>query len=84
MHGTMLWFNDAKDVGVIATEAGDKLPVLGTGFVAGKRPTGRCAGTPVTFRLADDGDERRADDVQFVDDIAPRRARMRHARYRSH
>ena len=84
MDGTMLWFNDAKDAGVIATEAGDRFPVFGTEFAADERPKGRCAGTPVTFRIAEEGDERRAADVRLVPEVAPRRARMRHARYRSH
>jgi hypothetical protein len=82
-NGTMLWFNDVKDLGEITAEDGERLPILGTGFAAGERPQGRCAGLPVTFEIAQQGEERRAEDVRFVPEIAPRRARMRHARMRS-
>jgi hypothetical protein len=83
MNGTILWFNDVKDLGVITAEDGERLSMLGTGFAAGERPQGRCAGSPVTFQIAQLGEERRAEDVRFVAEIAPRRARMRHARFRS-
>jgi cold shock CspA family protein len=83
MLGTMLWFNDLKNLGVITTEDGERVPVHGTGFAEGERPKGRCAGAPVTFRITEQ-DERTAEDVSFVPEAAPRRARMRHARFRSH
>ena len=83
MNGTMLWFNDLKDLGEITAEDGERLSILGTGFAAGERPQGRCAGSAVTFQVAQQGDERRAEDVRFVPEIAPRRARMRHGRFRS-
>jgi hypothetical protein len=35
------------------------------------------------FRIVDDDGTPTAADVSFVPDIAPRRARMRHARFRS-
>jgi cold shock CspA family protein len=83
MHGTMLWFNQVKDLGVIAPEGGEGLRVYGSDFAEGERPTGRCAGAAVTFRVTEQDEERKATDVSFVPEVAPRRARMRHARYRS-
>ena len=83
MNGTMLWFNAVKDLGEITAEDGERLSMLGTGFAAGERPQARCAGLPVTFQITERGEERRAEDVRFVEEIAPRRARMRHARFRS-
>ena len=83
MNGTILWFNDVKDLGVITTDEGERVGLLGTGFAEGERPTARCAGAPVTFRIVEHDAERHADEVRFVVEIAPRRARMRHARFRS-
>ena len=83
MRGTMLWFNQAKDLGAIATEAGDHVPVDGRGFAEGERPVQRCAGAAVTFRVTEDQEGAKATDVSFVPEVAQRRARMRHARYRS-
>jgi cold shock CspA family protein len=82
-QGNILWFNQVKDLGVIATETGDRLDVQGTGFAEGERPVQRCAGAAVMFRIVDDDGTPTAADVSFVPDIAPRRARMRHARFRS-
>jgi cold shock CspA family protein len=84
MQGTMLWFNDVKDLGVVTAEGGERLSVHGTGFLEGERPKGRCAGAGVTFGITEEDGERRAVGVSFVPEVAPRRARMRHARYRSH
>lgn len=83
MEGTILWFNLVKDLGLIATEEGDRFPLLGTAFADGERPTERCTGAGVTFRVELRGDERRAEDVRFVTEVAPRRARMRSGRMRS-
>jgi cold shock CspA family protein len=83
MRGTMLWFNATKDFGFISTEFGERLYVHGSGFAAGARPNGRCAGTAVTFQIAGVGDERKAENVSVVPEVAPRRARMRHGRFRS-
>jgi hypothetical protein len=83
MNGTILWFNDVKDLGVVTAEDGERLSLLGTGFADGERPQARCAGAAVTFQLAQRGEERSAEDVRFVPEVAPRRARMRHARFRS-
>ena len=78
MRGRMLWFNADKDRGQIDTEDGERLDVRGDGFASGAAPAGRCAGTPVTFAIAE-GDERRiARDVAVVPEVAQRRARRRH------
>jgi cold shock CspA family protein len=78
MRGTMLWFNEAKDYGYISTEEGERLYVHGTGFTAGLRPKGRCAGLAVAFRVAEDGGDRRAEESVLVQEVAPRRARRHH------
>jgi cold shock CspA family protein len=84
MQGTMLWFNAVKDLGVIVTEEGERVPVAGREFRQDEKPTGRCAGTAVAFELDGDDGARRAVGVSLVPEVAPRRARMRHARMRSH
>ena len=38
MRGTMLWFKVDKDIGVITTEYGDKVEVLGKALALGERP----------------------------------------------
>lgn len=84
MRGTILWFNQVKDLGVITTEQGEGLRVHGTDFAEGERPKERCTGALVTFGVTEQAEERKATAVSFVPEIAPRRARMRHARFRSH
>jgi len=32
MRGTMLWFNEAKDLGALLTDDGERIDVLGTAF----------------------------------------------------
>jgi hypothetical protein len=76
ISGDMLWFNNDKGHGFIETAAGDRLRVEGSGFRNGP-PAGRCAGMPVTFHVAGDGEAARALDVAFPEDAAPRRARIR-------
>ena len=78
MHGTMLWFNEVEDFGFISGDDGQSVLVRGSAFVDGARPKGRCAGRAVTFSLCLDGDESKAEEVAFVPDAAPRRARLRH------
>ena len=78
MRGTMLWFNEVKDLGVITTDDGERLPVAGSGFTNGARPQGRCAGTVVSFRMVNGHDGPAAADVAIVPEVAPRRARRRH------
>jgi cold shock CspA family protein len=77
MRGKMLWFNDSKDVGAICTEDGEHLSVHGTHFAPGAKPTGRCGGTIVDFRLVEDLMERRAEEVTLVPELVGGRARQR-------
>jgi cold shock CspA family protein len=76
--GKMLWFNEVKDFGFISTEAGERLYVDGTGFVEGERPKGRCAGSVVSFHVAEEGGERRAEQTVLEPESSPRRARRHH------
>ena len=78
MRGTMLWFNEIKDHGFIATDEGERLYVHGSGFRSAEKPKGPCAGTPVDFRVTGDGDGRKAVEVTIVPTVSPRRARRRH------
>lgn len=78
MRGTLLWFNQEKELGRIRLEDGEQLIVYRSGFQPGHVPSGRCAGTPVTFELATAGaDEAHAVDVSVVEQVAQRRARVR-------
>jgi hypothetical protein len=76
MRGTMLWFNEAKDVGALRTDEGDRIDVSGAAFLAGEKPLGRCAGKPVEFERLDGG----VSGLAFVPALAPRRARRRRSR----
>jgi len=76
-RGKMLWFNEVKDFGFIATDEGERLYVHGTGF-AQEAPKGRCAGLVVSFRVEGNGDERRAEDTVLELEDSPRRARRHH------
>jgi hypothetical protein len=76
MRGTMLWFNEAKDVGALRTDEGDRIDVAGAAFLAGEKPLGRCAGKAVEFERLDGGVSRLA----FVPALTPRRARRRRSR----
>jgi cold shock CspA family protein len=73
----MIWFNESKDHGFIRTDEGERLAVLGSGFVHGERPEGRCGHRPVTFEVNDSAGTRRAENVVFDREIAGRRARRR-------
>jgi cold shock CspA family protein len=78
MRGELLWFNEERQDGLIALDDGSRVVVLGSGFAPGRAPEGRCAGTPVSFELADEAGEVRAVSVVVLDDAAPaRRARRR-------
>ena len=77
MLGKMLWFNLARDDGAILTDEDERLPVLGSAFAGGRRPAGRCRETRVVFEVYDESGERRAENVAFVEEDAPRRARRR-------
>ncbi len=72
----MLWFNDVKDVGVLVTEAGDRINVPGAAFAPGEKPSGRCAGKAVEFEWL--GGELYA--LAFVQESDTRRARLRRSR----
>jgi hypothetical protein len=77
MRGTMLWFNEIKDQGVLLTEGGERLPVAGDAFSDGTRPKGRCAQASVTFEVVEVDGLLTADEVSFVSEASPRRARLR-------
>ena len=76
MRGTMLWFNAAKELGALRTDAGDRLEFVGEAFAPGERPAGRCAGLPVEFELLYGA----VSGLAFVPEPAQRRARMRRGR----
>lgn len=77
MRGKMLWFNGDKDLGAICMENGEHLAVHGEHFEPGSKPTGRCGGTVVEFRLVEDLAERRAEQVMLVPELDHGRARQR-------
>jgi hypothetical protein len=79
MQGQMLWFNEARDEGFIRTDEGERLAVAGTGFAGEERPVGRCARKIVSFEVDESNDTRQAQNVVFVPEVAPRRARRRSA-----
>ena len=70
--GKMLWFNEAKGVGVIEGDDGRRFSVDRNAFV-GDAPIGRCAGLVVSFTASED----EAVDVMVVPDSPQRRARTR-------
>jgi hypothetical protein len=78
MRGTMLWFNDVKDAGMILGDDGERFPVSGHDFVDGKRPLGRCSKVPVSFEVIGSG-ERTAGQVALVVEESHGRARLRHS-----
>jgi hypothetical protein len=73
VRGTMLWFNEAKDVGALRTDEGDRIDVPGTAFLPGEKPLGRCGGKVVEFERL----ERGVSELAFVAELNPRRARRR-------
>lgn len=75
LRGKMLWFNEAKNHGVISTEEG-RLPVDGSAFEA-EPPHGPCSGLDVEFDLETVADESRAGRVRVVPEPVVRRARRR-------
>jgi cold shock CspA family protein len=83
MQGKMLWFNEAKDLGYILTDEGERLSVLGPGFAEGSRPHGRCAHTVVSFVIVEHDGHRQAENVTFVPEASARRARLRSRGVRS-
>jgi cold shock CspA family protein len=77
--GKMLWFNEEKGHGYIATDDGERLFVAGNGFVEAP-PEGPCAGRIVEFEVGEDADGRFAERARLVEEISPRRARRRGSR----
>lgn len=79
MHqGTMMWFNELKDSGMVLSDDGERLTVRGCDFADGKRPQGRCAGTPVSFEASGKG-ARTASGVTLVSESPHGRARPHHS-----
>jgi hypothetical protein len=74
--GTMLWFNEEKDLGALRTADGERLELPGSAFASGAKPVGRCAGLPVEIELH----EGVVAHVAFVEDQPQRRARTRSRR----
>jgi cold shock CspA family protein len=74
--GSMLWFNEEKGHGFIATDDGERLFVACDGFLEAP-PVGPCAGRPVEFEIGENSEGRFARTTRFVEEIAPRRARLR-------
>ena len=72
MRGTMLWFNEAKDLGALRTDDGVRIELPGTAFRRGEKPVGRCAGRLVEFERREGG----LGAVAFVPEVRPRRARL--------
>jgi cold shock CspA family protein len=80
MLGTMLWFNLEKGHGFIQTQDGERLYVTDTGFLPGQEPAGRCRGREVTFDRHVAAADPCAVNVSFVEELRPRRARLRASR----
>ena len=80
MRGTMIYFNEEKDVGYIRSDEGERVQVLRDNFLPGQAPVGRCNGLEVEFSLSDGGAEPAALEVSVVEDDNPRRARRRSSR----
>ncbi len=73
----LVWFNEVKDVGVLLTEEGERLPVSGSGFAGGLRPKGRCARAVVSYEVREIAGASEANEVAMVADEDCRRARRR-------
>ena len=72
-RGTMLWFNEVKDLGALRTDDGTRIEVPGEAFSAGEKPRGRCAGLEIEFHVLTN----QISGIAFVPVVAPRRARKR-------
>ena len=55
MRGTMIYFNEEKDVGYIRSDEGERVQVLRDNFLPGQVPVGRCNGLEVEFSLSNGG-----------------------------
>jgi hypothetical protein len=78
MRGELRFFNEETQRGLIRTSEED-YAVLGSGFVEGQIPVGRCAGVAVDFEVEGVDSESLAVRVSIVDVTPGRRAR-RHSR----
>ena len=78
MHGTMMWFNEAKDSGMVLSDDGERFTVRGCDFTDGKRPQGRCAALAVFFEANGKG-QGTARGVVLVPEAARGRARPHHS-----
>ena len=76
IRGTMLWFNEAKGLGALRTDDGERIEVPGAAFLPGEAPEGRCGGKAVEFERLEGG----VGAVAFVPDLNPPRARLRRSR----
>lgn len=81
IHGTMLWFAEARDYGYILTESEERLYVDREGFVDRAAPIGRCAGLPVQLKVSERDGRRIAVEVAPIAEVSPRRARRRTRSY---
>ncbi len=78
LRGELRFFNEETQRGLIRTSEAD-FAVLGSGFVEGQIPVGRCAGVAVDFEVEGVDPEPLAVRVSIVDVTPGRRAR-RHSR----
>jgi hypothetical protein len=74
--GTMLWFNEEKDLGALRTDEGERIEVPGSAFRPSEKPIGRCAGKAVEFDAVDGV----VTQLAFVPEPTVRRARLRRRR----
>jgi hypothetical protein len=74
--GTMLWFNEEKDLGALRTDDGERIEVPGTAFRRGEKPVGRCAGKIVEFEAVGGV----VTQLAFVEEATGGRARLRRRR----
>lgn len=72
-RGTMLWFNEVKDLGALRTDEGIRIEVPGEAFSDGEKPRGRCAGLEIEFQVLMD----QISGIAFVHAAPQRRARLR-------
>jgi hypothetical protein len=75
-RGTMLWFNEVKDLGALRTGEGTRIEVPGEAFAAGEKPVGRCAGKAIEFESR----EGIPIGIAFLPEVSSRRARLRRRR----
>jgi cold shock CspA family protein len=78
VRGKMLWFNEAKNVGLISADE-ERLPVEGRAF-QDEPPRGPCSGLVVEFEIEAGADGPQAARVRVVPETVPRRARRRGSR----